>query len=407
MRIGLLSEERVELKRGDRFTLTTDEITGDRQRVSVSFPRLPSVVKPGNVLFLNDGIVQLEVARVEGSEVECLVRVGGELRSRKGLNLPGIDLGISAFTEHDRDCLKFALEHGADAVSQSFIETPADVDAVRKAAVELGYHPFIIAKIERAGALDHIDEILKAADGIMIARGDLGVETPMERIAIVQKNLTRRANSIGKPVITATQMLESMVDHYRPTRAEAPDVANAVLDGTDCVMLSEESAMGKFPVEAVQMLAMIAAATEPHRAEVRLPEVSASEFESGTHLVDLVSRNVQHTVAHLAPAAVIVPTVTGNTARTISRFKLPVWIVAVSPEEATCQGLQFSYGVSPVHRQEHSRDWNAFARQWVQSEGLADGLLVLTEGPSPDNLKSNHRMEIIDLRRQTPASKGP
>ena len=409
MRIGLLFEERIELKRGDRFTLTTNEITGDRQRVSVSFPRLPAVVKPGNVLFLNDGIIQLEVARVEGKDVECLVRVGGELRSRKGLNLPGIDLGISAFTEHDRDCLKFALENGADAVSQSFVETPADVDAVRKAAAELGYSPFIIAKIERAGALAHIDEILKAADGIMIARGDLGVETPMERIAIVQKQLTSRANSIGKPVITATQMLESMVDHYRPTRAEATDVANAVLDGTDCVMLSEESAMGKFPLEAVQMLAAIAAATEPHRAEVRLPEVPAfSDLETGNHLVDLVSRSVQHTVAHLALAAVVVPTVTGNTARTISRFKLPVWIVAVSPEEATCQGLQFSYGVSPVHRkQEHSCDWNVFARQWVQSEGLADGLLVLTEGPSPNNLKANHRMEIIDLRCQAPASKGP
>ena len=174
-------------------------------------------------------------------------------------------------------------------------------------------------------------------------------------------------------------------------------------------MLSEESAMGKFPVEAVKMLAMIAAATEPHRTEVRLPEVSAaSDLESGNHLVDLVSRNVQHTVAHLAPAAVIVPTVTGNTARIVSRFKLPVWIVAVDPEEATCQGLQFSYGVSPVHRrQEHSCDWNVFARQWVQSEGLADGLLVLTEGPSADNLKANHRMEIIDLRSQTPTSKGP
>ena len=188
-----------------------------------------------------------------------------------------------------------------DAVSQSFVETPADVDAVRKAAAELGHHPFIIAKIERAGALAHIDEILKAADGIMIARGDLGVETPMERIAVVQKQLIRRANLLGKPVITATQMLESMVDHYRPTRAEATDVANAILDGTDCVMLSEESAMGKFPVEAVNMLAMIAAATEPHRTRSpRSRGFADTDRDSDDHLVDLVSRNVQHTVAHLA-----------------------------------------------------------------------------------------------------------
>jgi pyruvate kinase len=400
MRIGQLAEEPIELKRGDAFTLTTDEIMGDRRRVFVSFPRLPVVVKLGDGLFLNDGIIQLEVVKVAGHDVECQVLVGGELRSRKGLNLPGIDLGVSAFTEHDYDGLKFALENGVDAVSQSFVETPADVEAVRKAAADLGHHPFIIAKIERAGALAHVDEILKAADGIMVARGDLGVETPMERMAVVQKQLIRRANLLGKPVITATQMLESMVDHYRPTRAEATDVANAILDGTDCVMLSEESAMGKFPVEAVKMLARIAAATEPYRTDVRVREAFADyDCKGDVHLVDLISRNVRQTVDHLAPTAVIVPTATGYTARMVSRFKLPVWIAAVSPEEATCQGLQFSYGVSPVHAPKHPHDWNAFARRWVQSEGLPEELVVLTEGPSPRNPQTNPRMEIIDLRR--------
>lgn len=265
MRIGQLAEEPIVLKRDDTFMLTTKEIVGDRQHAFVNFQRLPAVIKPGDVLFLNDGIIHLEVVTVEDTDVHCCVLVGGELRSRKGLNLPGIDLGASAFTGHDRDCLKFALENGVDAVSQSFVETAADVDAVRNAAAELGYQPLIIAKIERAGALDHVDDILKTADGIMVARGDLGVETPIERIAIVQKQLISRANLFGKPVITATQMLESMVDHYRPTRAEVTDVANAILDGTDCVMLSEESAMGKYPVEAVEMLAKIAAATEPYR----------------------------------------------------------------------------------------------------------------------------------------------
>jgi pyruvate kinase len=364
----------------------------------VSFPRLPAVVKLGDVLFLNDGIIQLEVVRVEGMDVQCRLLVGGELRSRKGLNLPGIDLGVSAFTEHDHDCLKFALENGVDAVSQSFVETPADVDAVRQAAADLGHHPFIIAKIERARALAHVDEILKAADGIMIARGDLGVETPMERIAVVQKQLISRANLLGKPVITATQMLESMVDHYRPTRAEATDVANAILDGTDCVMLSEESAMGKFPVEAVNMLARIAAATEPYRTDARAQEAFANYDRDGdVHLVDIISRNLQHIVAHLAPTAVIVPTATGYTARMVSRFKLPVWIAAVSPEEATCHGLQFSYGVSPIHALEHPHDWNVFARRWVQSEGLPKELVVLMEGPSRDNPEANPLLEIFDL----------
>lgn len=400
IRIGQLAEEPIELQRGDAFTLTTSEIIGDRQRVFVNFPRLPGVVKLGDILFLNEGIIQLEVVRVEGKDVECRVLVGGELRSRKGLNLPGIDLGVSAFTDHDHVCLKFALESGVDAVSQSFVETSADVDAVRKAAAELGHHPFIVAKVERAGALAHFGEILKAADGIMIARGDLGVETPLEEIAVVQKELTRRANQLGKPVITATQMLASMVDNYRPTRAEATDVANAILDGTDCVMLSEESAMGKFPVQAVRMLAKIAAVTEPHRPDGGLREALDNYGNDDVPLANLISHNVAYNVAHLAPTAVMVPTATGHTARMISRFKLPVWIAAVSPKESTCHGLQFSYGVSPVHTPEPVRDWNAFARRWVQSESLAEGLVLLTEGPSGEHPEANHRLEIIDLRSE-------
>jgi pyruvate kinase len=250
MRIGQLAEEPIELRAGDHFTLTSDDIIGNRERVSMSFSRLPKVVNPGDTLFLNDGIIQLEVVQIAGNDVRCLCTIGGELRSRKGLNLPGIDLGISAFTEHDHKCLKFALENGVEAVSQSFVENASDIEAVRRAATALGHNPFIIAKIERAGARDHIDEILRAADGIMIARGDLGVETPIELMAIVQKRLMEKAQRSGKPVITATQMLESMTENRRPTRAESTDVANAILDGTDCVMLSGESAMGRYPVEA-------------------------------------------------------------------------------------------------------------------------------------------------------------
>src|SRR5207245_7546437 len=196
--------------------------------------------------------------------------VGGELGSRKGLNLPGVDLGISAFTEHDRACLEFALKEGVDAVGQSFVERAADIHAVRAAAAKVGRQPFIIAKIERADALAHLDEILAAADGIMVARGDLGVEVPIEEIAYTQKQLIAKANVAGKPVIVATQMLESMISSRLPTRAEATDVANAILDGADCVMLSGESAMGKFPEEAVAMLARIAAFTEEHRPPAAL-----------------------------------------------------------------------------------------------------------------------------------------
>ena len=262
MRIGKIDPEPVELKTGDSFTLTTDDIVGDATRVSVSFDRLPQAVKPKDALFLNDGYIELQVTEIKGRDVLCTVLVGGELRSRKGLNLPGIDLGISAFTERDRECLAFALENGVDAVSQSFVQNAADIEAVRKAAADLGHRPFIIAKIERSGARENIEAILNAADGIMIARGDLGVEVPIEKIAVVQKWLMRLANRRAKPVITATQMLESMIDNRRPTRAEATDVANAILDGTDCIMLSAESAMGKYPVDAVAMLVKIAASIE-------------------------------------------------------------------------------------------------------------------------------------------------
>ena len=201
--------------------------------------------------------------RSRAADVRCRVIVGGELRSRKGLNLPGIDLGIGAFTEHDHNCMKFALENGVDAVSQSFVENAADIQAVRDAAAALGYHPFIIAKIERSRALNHLDDIITAADAVMIARGDLGVELPIEQIPVVQKRIMRQANLRAKPVITATQMLESMTTNRRPTRAEATDVANAVLDGTDAVMLSGESAMGDYPVDSAAMLAKIASC---HRA---------------------------------------------------------------------------------------------------------------------------------------------
>jgi len=332
--------------------------------------------------------------------VRCTFVVGGELRSRMGLNLPGIDLGISAFTDRDRECLEFALRQGVDAVSQSFVETAEDVRTVRTAAAEMGYHPFVIAKIERAGAQEHLDEILDAADGVMIARGDLGVEIPIERIARVQKQLMRMANLRGKPVITATQMLESMTTNRRPTRAEATDVANAILDGTDCVMLSGESAMGRYPVDAVQMLARIAAEIEPHRPGGPVHDaMRASDRAREMSLADLVSLSVASVVERVTPAAVIVPTRGGYTARNLSRFRLPVWVTAASSSGATCAGLQFSYGVWPVHTPEHPEDWSEFARTWVQGHGLDGELAVVTEGPSRRHPEANNRMELVDLSR--------
>jgi pyruvate kinase len=401
IRIGQFAEEPVELKPDDSFILTTDEIVGDAGRVSVSFAPLPQAVEPGDRLYINDGYVEVEVKGIDGNNVHCKVLVGGILRSRKGLNLPGIDLGISAFTDHDRECLKFAMENGVDAVSQSFVETGADIEAVREAADRLGHDPFIIAKIERVGARNHLNEILKAADGIMIARGDLGVEISIEHIAAVQKFIMRQANMLGKPVITATQMLESMSTHRRPTRAEATDVANAILDGTDCVMLSGESAMGEYPVESVAMLARIAAAIEPHRTACGNRQVlQGDRKDDPIKIQDLIASSVETTLNRITPATVIVPTHSGATARSITRFKLPVWITAVSSQKKTIQDLMFSYGVWPVHEPEHPDDWRSWAKNWLQSHEIKKDLVVLTEGPSSRHPHRNNRMEIIDLRQE-------
>ncbi len=403
MRIGQISPDPVELRPGDPFTLTTEDVAGSAQRVSVTFERLPQVVQPGNRLFLNDGLIQLTVERVVGRDVHCTVTVGGELRSRKGLNLPGIDLGMSAFTPHDRACLDFALEHGVDAVSQSFVETAADIAAVRAAAA--GTPVFVIAKIERSGALRHFGDILNAADGIMIARGDLGVEVPIEGIAMTQKDLIAQANLAGKPVITATQMLESMVSSRLPTRAEATDVANAILDGTDCVMLSAESAMGHYPVDAVAMLAKIAAATEARRPPARLEDLRRfSRTKTPPSVAEAIAAVVEHALDTVPCAAVFVPTHSGATARMIARFKPAVWTVALSEDPAVCQALQFSYGVEPVALTSEPDDWCRFAREWLQAQEVSGAIAVLVAGPSARHPEANHRIEFLRLGERGPAA---
>jgi pyruvate kinase len=398
MRLGKIEPEPIQLLSGARFTLTNEDIVGDAQRVWMSFEPLPRVVKPGDRLFLNDGLVQLLVERIIGNDVECTVATGGELRSRKGLNLPGINLGISAFTDQDRACLEFALGAGVDAVSQSFVERAADIEAVRAAAAKMRSQVFIIAKIERSAALAHYEEILAAADGIMVARGDLGVEVPIEKIAHTQKQLIAKANLAGKSVITATQMLESMIASRLPTRAEATDTANAILDGTDCVMLSGESAMGKFPEEAVAMLAKIAAFTETHRPRTSL--AARREFLQQQAAItggDRMASLVEHALDTVPCEALLVPTRGGTTARAISRCKPPVWIIAPSRDPAVCQGLAFSYGVHPVDLVEEPDDWRQWIARWLRKHGVAAKRVMLVAGPSARNPNANHRIELMRL----------
>lgn len=404
MRIGRLGEEPIELAAGRPFILQTEEIVGDQNRVSMDFAGLPSVVKPGDSIYMNDGYIQLRVTQVIGREVHTRVEVGGELRSHKGVNFPGIDLGISAFTEQDRELLAFAAEQDLDGVSQSFVQDGDDIRAVRRAAAELAYTPLILAKIERAGAVRKIDEILQESDGIMVARGDLGVEAPIEEIPAVQKMLIRRANQVGKPVITATQMLESMTTFRQPTRAEVTDVANAILDGTDCVMLSGETAIGAHPVITVDVMARIANATETANRG-RFGWGHALSVERDRDEVDPNSRfgYSVYRMANVMDASIIfVPSFTGRTAQRIARYRSPVWIVAITRDEHVCRRLVFCYGVYPVtiHADRLPDDpsrWRDYVLRWMEQNGIEGSSVLLAEGPGTLGTVDSRRIDIIDL----------
>lgn len=399
MRIGQLAMEPVILERGQPFMLQTEPTLGDQFHASLDFTTLTNVFKPGDRIYMNDGYLELEVQEVVAKAIHCTVLVGGELRSRKGVNFPGIDLGINAFTDQDRELLAFCAEQQVDAVSQSFVQGPEDIKAVRDAAVSLGYQPFVIAKLERVEAVKNLDAILQVVDGIMVARGDLGVEIPIEEVAIVQKQMIRQANRYGKPVITATHMLESMIDNRRPTRAEATDVANAILDGTDCVMLSGETAIGSFPDETVAVMARIAQVAEAQGTVNDAIEalITAEGNHRDLSLEDRTALGVYHSARELEPAIIFTPTNTGATARRLARFKLPTWIVAFSIREATCQQLQFSYGVYPVHVVEFPGSWENFARDWCMQQRVTGQLALLTEGTSQIRAGGTTRISILYL----------
>lgn len=403
MRIGQLAQEEIILERGQPFVLQTDEILGDQGRASMDFEGLPRAVKPGDSIYMNDGYIQLKVDRVEGQEVHCTVRVGGELRSNKGVNFPGIDLGISAFTERDRELLAFVADQDLDGVGESFVQGPEDILAVREAAAALNYDPFIIAKIERAGALENIEAILDVTDGIMVARGDLGVEIPIEKIPTAQKALIRLANLVGKPVITATQMLESMTHNRRPTRSEATDVANAILDGTDCVMLSGETAIGRYPVETVTTMDNLAREAETKVEIIGIADLLKLQQKRGEIAqADLFSLAVYLTVETLQPALVIILAKSGETARRVSRFGLSQWIAAPSHIEATCQHLQFSRGIHPTLVTDKAilaspETRRQYALEMLKQHGVDCGLVLLVEGSGTLKAEDTKRIDIIDL----------
>ncbi len=344
IRIGKMKEGGVELRRGEKFLLTNREIMGDEKEVSVSYSSLPREVKPGDKILLSDGTIELWVLKSDGQDIQCDVVVGGMLTSHNGINLPTRTILAKAFTEKDHEDLLFGLRNGIDLIGLSYVKEGSDIEEVKRFLKKESTAIPVIAKIERKEALEKIDEILLVSDGIMVARGDLGVETPIEKIPTVQKMLIRKANTLGKSVITATQMLRSMVDHTQPTRAEVTDVVNAIYDGTDAVMLSEETAIGRFPVEALQMMAKIA-----QSGEEQFPFDYFLKKESGreTDLPQAISHAASFLAEEVGAVAIVTPTESGSTARWVSRLRPRQPILALSRHLSTVRNLNLCWGVYP------------------------------------------------------------
>jgi pyruvate kinase len=404
IRIGKLQNEPVLLKKGDHIILTTKNIIGTASRIPVDFKKLPECVSPGNLIYLNDGFIQLKVQEVVGDKVRCKIVVGGPLLSKKGLSLPGMKISLDAVTTRDLDFIDFGLKENIDSLSVSFVENADDILKVKEFARKRGKPIYVVAKIEREAAIRNIDSILEVADAIMVARGDLGVDIPIENIPAVQKKLIYKANLMSRPVITATQMLESMTDNIRPTRAEVTDVANAILDGTDAVMLSEETTIGKYPVETVKMITKIATAIERQRSSIQLSWSLRGFLREKVVRVkatveDVISLDVIEALRTLAVRLILTPTQSGSTPRRISRFKPHCWILAFCNNERVHNFLSLSYGVHPVLMNNRQQISQSEIMKCVKESGLAKrgDTVILTEGVSFVRAGHTNSLRIVTL----------
>lgn len=365
IRTGELESATVTLVPGKKLILTTKVCVGNAEKMSVNYPNLAKELKVGNVVMLDDGRRKLEVLKIEGEEVICKILIGGDIKPRRGVNLPGAYLSISAITEKDKEDLKFAVKNKAEYVALSFVRTAEDVKYL-KSLLPKNYKPLVISKIETEEALKEIDGILAESDGIMIARGDLAIEIPREEVPVVQKTLIRKARAMRKIIITATQMLETMINNPVPTRAEVSDIANAIFDGTDAVMLSEESAMGKYPVEAVEMMAQIARATDPSLR----PRIDEIKFERQE---DAIKKQAVMLAAEVGAKVIISVTETGSTPMKLASFKGTRSIIGVTKDEEVARKLTLVRGVWPLlHSSVHDFDeLRALIKELVKNEGIA------------------------------------
>jgi pyruvate kinase len=342
----LKDHQSVLLKAGQKLTITPRDVPGTAGLVGTTFKTLAENVEQGSRILLSDGLIELRVHDVDGDDVVCEIINGGMLGENKGINLPGIPVRVPSLTDKDSADLEFALRAGVDAIAVSFVRTAEDVRLVRNRVSAYGSETWIIAKLEKPQAIEHLDSILTVADGIMVARGDLGVEVPPEKVPAIQKHIIRRAAEFRKPVITATQMLESMIDNPRPTRAEVSDVANAVYDGTDAVMLSGESAVGKYPVQTVSMMARIVADAERHIKEQSYSE--PRERRSYLSIAETICEATAHAADDLDLRGIALFTESGVTARQLSKYHPTSPIFALSPIEVTINRLNLLWGTTPI-----------------------------------------------------------
>ena len=351
IRTGVLKGgKRIMLKAGEQFTLTTEEIEGDESKVSITYEGLVQDVDAGRVILIDDGLIELKVVGKSEKEIFCEVINGGELGERKGVNVPNVAVRLPAITEKDKDDIRFGVEQGIDFIAASFVRNAECVLEIKAYLKELGapYVP-IIAKVENAEGIKNIDEIIRAADGVMVARGDLGVEIPAEEVPYLQKTIIQKCNDNFKPVITATQMLDSMMRNPRPTRAEVTDVANAVYDGTDAVMLSGETAQGKYPLEALQMMVHIIQNTEQHLDYEGMLEKTGGHLKSGVS--SAIGYSSVLAASNLNAKCIITPSVSGATARVVSNLRPRQVILGVTPNERTLRRMSIYWGVKPIKSQ--------------------------------------------------------
>ena len=398
IRLGILPEHGIRLHQDDLVTLCDSalEIEG---AIPVDYAHLHEDVCVGAAIMLADGLMELRVEAIDGGRVVCRVINGGTAYRRKGVNMPCSNLSIPAFTPKDREDLRFGLEQGVDAVALSFVRDAADLDEVRAMLDAAPYTPKLIAKIEKPQAVEHFGAILAVVDGVMIARGDLGVEVPLETVPVIQKDLIQKARMQGKFTITATQMLSSMVSSPRPTRAEATDVANAIYDGTDALMLSDETASGEYPVEAAHMLDRIARATEPHVHTTLDMETAATA--AGAAIACAIGRACGWIANDVKAAAILAYTQSGFTARCVARFRPACVVVALSPDERICRQLNLIWGVKPVRVDALDSSDALFvtARRWSLRSKVAslNDCIVVTAGTPLWRPGSTNLIKVIEL----------